>query len=97
VLNVFFRDVGQFFNIALSFWFWLTPIVYSIGILPPRVQTLIRFNPMTLVIEAFQVILVQKLWPNWFSLWPVVVLAILLCLVGFNLFRKHSGEMMDEL
>jgi lipopolysaccharide transport system permease protein len=97
VLNVFFRDVGQFFNIALSFWFWLTPIVYSIGILPPRVQTLIRFNPMTLVIEAFQVILVQKLWPNWYGLWPVLVLAIVLCLLGFNLFRKHSGEMMDEL
>ena len=28
VLNVFFRDVGQFFGIFLQFWFWLTPIVY---------------------------------------------------------------------
>lgn len=34
VLNVFFRDVGQFFGIFLSFWFWLTPIVYSPSILP---------------------------------------------------------------
>src|SRR3546814_8526493 len=29
VLNVFFRDVGQFFGIVLQFWFWLTPIVRS--------------------------------------------------------------------
>ena len=28
ILNVFFRDVGQFFAIFLQFWFWLTPIVY---------------------------------------------------------------------
>jgi lipopolysaccharide transport system permease protein len=28
VLNVFFRDVGQFFGIFVQFWFWLTPIVY---------------------------------------------------------------------
>ncbi|MDT1893076.1 ABC transporter permease, partial [Acinetobacter baumannii] len=28
VLNVFFRDVGQFVTIAMQFWFWLTPIVY---------------------------------------------------------------------
>lgn len=30
VLNVFFRDVGQFFGICLQFWFWLTPIVYPL-------------------------------------------------------------------
>jgi len=34
VLNVFFRDVGQFFGIVIQFWFWLTPIVYPISILP---------------------------------------------------------------
>ncbi|MGC6739044.1 O9 family O-antigen export ABC transporter permease subunit, partial [Escherichia coli] len=26
VLNVFVRDVGQFVNILLQFWFWFTPI-----------------------------------------------------------------------
>lgn len=34
VLNVFFRDVGQMFGICLQFWFWLTPIVYPLSILP---------------------------------------------------------------
>ncbi|MGD9662942.1 MAG: ABC transporter permease, partial [Porticoccaceae bacterium] len=31
VLNVFFRDVGLFFGIFLSFWFWLTPSVYPLS------------------------------------------------------------------
>src|SRR5512133_1564100 len=38
VLNVFFRDVGQFFTIFMQFWFWLTPIVYPASILPKGVQ-----------------------------------------------------------
>jgi lipopolysaccharide transport system permease protein len=97
VLNVFFRDVGQFFGIFLQFWFWLTPIVYPASILPERIQPFMNLNPMARLINAFQVILVSGQWPNWYSLWPVVVLAILLCLLGFGLFRRHAGEMVDEL
>ena len=41
-LNVFFRDIGHFVGIALQFWFWLTPIVYPITILPERIRGLIE-------------------------------------------------------
>jgi len=97
VLNVFFRDVGQFFGIVLNFWFWLTPIVYSVSILPESARSWMRLNPMARLMEAFQMILVQGAWPNWYSLWPVLALAIVFCLLGFSLFRKHVGEMVDEL
>jgi len=97
VLNVFFRDVGQFFSIFLQFWFWLTPVVYPISILPERLQPLMSLNPMARLAGAYQTILVSGQWPNWRALWPVAVLALLLCALGFRLFRKHAGEMVDEL
>ena len=97
VLNVFFRDVGQFFSIFLQFWFWLTPIIYPVSILPEQLQSLMRLNPMARLIEACQVILVSGQWPNWYSLWPVTALAIILCAIGFGLFRRHAGEIVDEL
>lgn len=97
VLNVFFRDVGQVFGIFLTFWFWLTPIVYPISILPEKLQPYMNLNPMTRLSTAFQVVLVNGQWPNWYSLWPVVVLALLLCIFGFGLYRRHAGEMVDEL
>ena len=96
VLNVFFRDVGQFFGIFLQFWFWFTPIVYPITILPERFQPLMAFNPMAQLAAAYQTILVNGQWPNWQSLWPVAVVSLLLCAMGFRLFRKHAGEMVDE-
>ncbi|MEX3983389.1 ABC transporter permease [Paraburkholderia sp. EG287A] len=97
VLNVFFRDVGQFFNIVLNFWFWLTPIVYSVDILPKRIQSGMQFNPMAPLVESFQVVMMQSKWPDWSQLWFVTVLGIGLCLAGFSLFRKRAGEMVDEL
>ena len=97
MINVFFRDVGQFFGIFLTFWFWLTPIVYPLSILPERLQALMHWNPMFRLISAHQDILVYHRWPNWWSLWPVFVLALLLCAWGLYLFRQRSGEMVDEL
>ncbi len=97
VLNVFFRDVGQFFGIFLTFWFWLTPIVYPPNILPERIKPLMALNPMAPVMAAYQGILVNQQWPQWTSLWPTVLLAAALCLLGLYLFKKNVGEMVDEL
>ena len=97
VLNVFFRDVGQFFNIALQFWFWLTPIVYPADILPQHVRSLLVFNPMAPLIQAYQGILVLGQWPHWESLLPVMLTSLAFCSLGLHLFRKHVGEIVDEL
>lgn len=97
VLNVFFRDVGQFFGVFLQFWFWLTPIVYPVSILPTQVQGLMDLNPMAPLMAGFQTALVAGQWPHWGSLAYPAVLAVLPCLLGIRLFRKHSGDMVDEL
>lgn len=97
ILNVFFRDIGQFFAIFLQFWFWLTPIVYPAAILPAPIARWLKLNPMATLIVAFQDILVHGRWPDWASLAPVAVVAVALCAWGWRLFRRHSGELVDEL
>lgn len=97
VLNVFFRDVGQLFGVVLQFWFWMTPIIYPLNILPPSAQDLMAFNPMAVLIGAYQRVLVHGLWPQWSTLWPVLLLGMLLCLLALRLFRKRYAELMDEL
>jgi lipopolysaccharide transport system permease protein len=97
VLNVFFRDIGQFFGIFLQFWFWLTPIIYPITILPESIRPWMSLNPMAAIIAAYQTILVNRQWPDWSGLLPVIILTVLLCALALRLFRKHAGEMVDEL
>ncbi|MEN6587091.1 MAG: ABC transporter permease, partial [Sulfuricella sp.] len=97
VLNVFFRDVGQFFGIFLQFWFWLTPVVYPASILPEVLRPYMELNPMASLMAAYQGILVSGQWPEWHDLWPATLLALVLCVFGMRLFRKRAGEMVDEL
>ncbi len=97
VLNVFFRDIGQFFGIFIQFWFWLTPIVYPRQAIPEGARRLIDLNPMTGIVAGYQDIFTLGAWPQWARIMPAAVLACLLCILGLRLFRKHSGDMVDEL
>ncbi|HJV00804.1 MAG TPA: ABC transporter permease [Burkholderiaceae bacterium] len=97
ILNVFFRDVGQFFTIFLQFWFWLTPIVYPASIIPEALRPWLAWNPMSAIIVSYQQLLVAGQMPDWASLAPAAVLAAGLCLLGLKLFRRRAGEMADEL
>lgn len=97
VLNVFFRDVGQAFAVILQFWFWLTPIVYPASALPKKAQELLSYNPMTALVGAYHAILARGRMPDWDALVPVLLLGLFFCLLGMRLFRKHAGELVDEL
>lgn len=96
-LNVFVRDVGQVMQVILQLWFWLTPIVYTLSILPESFGRVVRWNPLFPLVEAYQNVLVFDLAPNFSSLgWLAVVSAVLLAM-AFILFRRSSHEMVDVL
>lgn len=97
VFNVFFRDVGQFFNIFITFWFWLTPIIYPKTILPEWVNKYLFLNPVSAPISEIQKVLISNELPNFVSILYPFVFASMLCLWGFYLYRRHSSEMVDEL
>lgn len=97
VLNVFFRDVGQLVGVVLQFWFWFTPIVYPLNILPAWLQALMKFNPMATLIGSYQGVMVYGLMPDWTALLPIALLSLFICFLGLRLFKKHSGELVDEL
>ena len=96
-LNVFFRDIGHFIGIVLQFWFWLTPIVYPITILPDKIQNIIQLNPMTQIVTAYQQIILYNLWPSWDRLQLHIVGALVAVIAGSLIFIRLSGEIVDEL
>jgi len=97
VLNVFFRDVAPFTGIMLQLWFWFTPIIYPLSILPEWVRELVLLNPMTHIIVGYQTVFVYGAWPEWSTLLFPLIVALLLSLYSFRLYKKRGGEIVDEL
>lgn len=53
-LNVKYRDVQFILMAIVPLWFYTTPIVYNLSLLPTQFQTLAYLNPMTGIIELFR-------------------------------------------
>ena len=45
--NVYFRDLEHIIGIFVMLWFFLTPIVYSMDIIPANMRNIFNFNPAT--------------------------------------------------
>jgi len=56
--QVFFRDVGHLYSVLLTAWFYLTPIIYPVDILPANILGLVKLNPVYYFVDyARQLIL----------------------------------------
>ena len=97
VLNVFFRDVGQFIHAIMQFWFWFTPIVYPETVIPERLQPLLQINPMYHIITGYQQIFVYGKSPSLLGLSAVLLLSAVLAVFSLHFYRQHVGELVDEL
>lgn len=97
ILNVFVRDVGQVMQVVLQLWFWMTPIVYTISILPEGFAGLVQRNPLFPLVQAYQNVLVYDRAPDYSSLGWLALLSLILLAVTFVLFRRSSHEMVDVL
>lgn len=97
VLNVFMRDVGQVVPVVLQAMFWLTPIVYSLSILPPSMQDWFRMSPLYPLVTSYQNVLVFGQAPDWHGLARLFIVSLVLLLISLVVFRRASPEMVDVL
>jgi lipopolysaccharide transport system permease protein len=97
VVNIFFRDVSHFSTILIQLWFWLTPIVYPINILPESVQAIVMMNPMSAIVMGYQNIFVYGQLPIWQTLLQPITATLVIALIASFFYIKHGDEMVDEL
>lgn len=96
-LNVFARDVGQFVSVVLQLWFWITPIVYPLNILPDAFKSMLDFNPVMPLVTGYHNVLVYGTAPSLSGLLSTSAVAVVLLLLAGFIFRRASAEMVDVL
>lgn len=96
-LGVYIRDIGQAVGIVLQVTFFLTPIFYSIEIIPEPFRTLVLFNPMAPVTENFRRVLLWGQLPSFpGTLWWILGTGAMMML-GYAWFMKTRKGFADVL
>ena len=96
-VHVYFRDAVQVFTMLLNGWFYFTPIVFPLAVLPGRPREALELNPLTPLVGLYRgAFLGGALGPP-AKLLPLVIAAAVALLVGVTLFRRLEGDFADEL
>ena len=96
-LQVFFRDVSQALNIGIQAWFYLTPIVYPLTLVPERARPWFALNPMATTVQAFRAVLLGSPPPTATAALILFAIALATLGLGWALFRRLRPAFADEL
>ena len=98
-LMVFLKDIGQIISIIIQFGFWLTPIFWSLKIVPAKYHFYLKLNPVYYIIQGYRDSFIHKVWfwehplyTLYFWLFTGVVFVI--GAVVFSRLRPHFADVL---
>lgn len=90
---IYFPDVAEMYQIVLTAWMYLTPILYPEEILPASFRTwVVWLNPMYSLVKLFRLPLYYGSMPTLAELLPSVLVVVVILVIGWTFFSFRSDE-----
>jgi len=98
-LIIFFKDMGEIVNMLLQFGFWMTPIFWSVNIVPKEYQFFLKLNPVYYLVEGYRDAFIYKVW-FWerpyltLYFWTVALIVFVSGAIIFRKLRPHFADVL---
>ena len=96
---VFFRDLGQFIAMSIQFGFWLTPVFWTLKMIPKEYQWLFELNPAYYITQGYRDAFIYHVW-FWEKPIEALIywgLTLTFFVFGAIIFRKLRPHFADVL
>jgi len=98
-LVIFLKDVGQIVAMCLQFGFWLTPIFWSLQMLPEKYHIYLKMNPVYYIIQGYRDSFIHNIWfwehPVYTAYyWLFTAIIFVLGAVVFSRLRPHFADVL---
>lgn len=96
---VFVRDLNPLIAMVVQFGFWLTPVFWSVTMLPTHFQTLIKINPIYYLVEGYRDSLIHERW-FWqqpgltLQFWAITLSLFVMGALVFKKLRPHFADVI---
>jgi len=90
--NVYYRDIAHILQIVLQIWFYVTPIIYSLDLIPAKYRVFFKLNPIIYVLNGFRLGVYYGMLPTLESVIASFICAFVALYVGFRIFRRYQDE-----
>lgn len=96
-VNVKYRDVNFFVQALSILWFYATPVMYSVELLPKNFIPFFRFNPVAYPFEMFRSSLLSTSLPPTNILLTNLLISLFVVILGIIIFKKENKYFSDWL
>ncbi|ADL33862.1 polysaccharide ABC transporter permease protein [Butyrivibrio proteoclasticus B316] len=96
-VEVYFRDIEHIVSVLMMVWMYVTPMFYSIEIIPEKFLPIFAWNPMLYIIGMYQQILYYKISPDMTYMLKGALFAASLLIVGSIVFKVLEKRFAEEL
>jgi lipopolysaccharide transport system permease protein len=96
-LNVKYRDINFVVQAILPLWFYVTPIVYTLDLLPSHLHRWFYLNPVTTIINSFQWIFLGVSMPTMEQIAISLMVTVGAGVAGYVVFNNESKFFDDWL
>jgi lipopolysaccharide transport system permease protein len=97
-LTVFLRDVPQTLVVMMNLWFYATPIIYPVSLIPEGWRDWIFWlNPMTAIVETHRDIILKGEVQHWEEWGVATMLSTIIFYVGLLVYRRLRPAFADVL
>lgn len=96
-LTVRYRDLSQLLANLLTFWFFLSPIIYPASQVPKAFRATLALNPVASLVIAYQDVLFYNVLPSWTAIGVVAVAAVTALLAGLLTFERFKYSFVEEV
>jgi lipopolysaccharide transport system permease protein len=93
-LNVFLRDVQPLLTLVLQLWFYASPIIYPINLVPEYLRFFYFLNPMAGILESYRDILIRGVLPG-NHLLNSTIESLLIFIFGYWVFSRLQPLFAD--
>lgn len=90
--SVIFPDVVEMYQIILTAWMYLTPIIYPATTFPEKYQFFLKFNPLVYFVALFHIPIYEGRFPTWTEFWPALAIGLGMLFIGWYFFSKKIDE-----
>jgi homopolymeric O-antigen transport system permease protein len=95
--SVRYRDIPPILGHLLTFWFFLSPIIYPATQIPERFRSVVSLNPFAPFVVAYQDVLLYNAPPTW-ETWAGMTAASVLALgCGLLVFGRLRWSIVEEI
>ena len=96
-LNVKYRDIGFITQSIMILWFYLTPIIYNISLIPPRIHFIYFLNPLSSIFELLHQSLNGQGNINHDMLMANITISAVVVAMGIGVFVRDNRYFVDWL